>query len=87
MLSKGIKTSELWVVLLLVGSQFLNSTGVDVSLVTDGVMTAQEQVAEIARQLQAETGAEGNQTVWLAIAYVVGRMLLKWRELGQGGTG
>lgn len=86
MLSKGIKTSELWVVLLLVGSQFLTNTGVDVSLVTDGVMTAQEQVAEIARQLQAETGAGANPTGWIAIAYVVGRMLLKWRELGQEGS-
>jgi len=86
MLTKGVKTSELWVVLLLIGAQFLNQSGVDVSLVTDGVATAQEQVAEIARQLQAETGAGANPTGWIAIAYVVGRMLLKWRELGQGGV-
>ncbi len=86
MLTKGIKTSELWVVLLLIGSQFLNHSGVDVSLVTDGVATAQEQVAEIARQLQEQTGAGANPTGWLAIAYVVGRVLLKWREIGQGGA-
>ena len=83
MLKRGIVSSELWVVLLLIGAQFLNNTGVDISVVTDGVATAQEQVAEIARQLQAEIGTGANPTGWIAIAYVVGRQLLKWRELGQ----
>ncbi len=75
----GIKSSELWVVLLLIGNQYLSTIGVD----TTGLTDVQVQVAELAKQLQAQYGTAGPNASWIALAYVVGRQLLKWRELGD----
>lgn len=75
MITKGFKTSELWVVLLLIASQYAQNIGIDLN-------TVQGQVAELAKQIQAQAGDGSDGTMWLAVAYVVGRQLLKWRELG-----
>lgn len=74
MITKGLKTSELWVVLMVLASQYAQSIGIDLT-------TAQGQVADLTRQIHEQAGG-GDQTLWLAVAYVVGRQLLKWRELG-----
>ena len=75
----GIKTSELWVVLLLIGSQALTTAGIDVT----GLTEAQVQVAELAKQIQAQAGVDGIGPTWIALAYVVGRLALKWKDLGR----
>ncbi len=84
MLTKGIKTSELYVVLLFIGLQYLEFRGTSTEVIIDGVMSIKDQVAEIVNQLQGEQGLTGSSTGWLAMAYVIGRQLLKWREIGQG---
>ena len=75
MIKKGVKTSELWVVVLFIISQGMQSVGVDPA-------TTNAQVVELAKQLHAQVGGATGSTLWLAVAYVVGRQLLKWRELG-----
>ena len=83
MLTKGVTTSELWVVLILIAAQFFEITGSDMSIVIDGVVSAQDQVAELAKQLKEQAGTGNVTSTWVAMAYVVGRALLKWREIGK----
>lgn len=84
MLTKGIKASELWVLLLLIASQYFEVTGDQAAIVVDGVSSAQDQVAELAKQIKEKYQMGGVTPTWVALAYVVGRTMLKWRELGKG---
>jgi hypothetical protein len=76
-MTKGLKTSELWVVVLMLLPYVLQQLGIDLGQV--GLTDTQKQVAEIAAQLRA-SGADNQGAQWIALAYVVGRTLLKFKN-------
>jgi hypothetical protein len=77
--TSGAKSTEFWVVAAFLGDLIFQRFGVYEYLGPDQVMTAAEQVGQIASQLRAETGADSALVYLLAGLYVGGRILLKWR--------
>jgi len=85
-ITAGGKTSEFWVVLLLIANIVLEHAGVYELISPEQALTAAEQVQELARQLRGETGSDSSLVYVLASIYVGGRTLLKWRKTEEGGT-
>jgi hypothetical protein len=73
-MKSGAKTSELWVVVAVITPWILQQLGVDMS----DVITNADQLR------QAINTAHKNISdlpVWVAGAYVVGRKVLKWKDI------
>lgn len=67
----GRQTSEFWVVLLVLAPWICNQFGLNYETVT--------QSADQLRQAIEAAHGGSDMPVWVAMAYVVGRKVLKWR--------
>ncbi len=74
-MSKGIKTTELYVVCAVIAVWGLRYLGFDVS-----PEHAQDTVAGIAEQLRGVTAEPDNFGAWIAALYVGGRSLIKLKK-------
>lgn len=73
MISKGFKTSELYVVLIVVVPWVLAQFGIDMGSVDTDAQSINDTIEMI--------HTNSDLPVWLAMAYVVGRKVLKWFEV------
>ena len=83
-MTKGLKTSELWVVLLLLLPHVAQMFGLNIS--TEGLEEIPQHISDLAQAIQAQTGDTGSGTTWLAAIYVIGRQALKWKEVANADT-
>lgn len=72
-LTKGIKTSEFWVVLLILTPWILQQLGVDIG-------AAIQSADDLKEAINAAHQNSGDLPVWVAMLYVVGRKVLKWQQ-------
>lgn len=70
-LVKGGKTSEFYIVLLVLAPWVCQQFGIDYGVVT-------QNADELRQAIEAAHGGS-DMPVWVAMAYVVGRKALKWR--------
>lgn len=73
-MDKGIKSTEFYIVSAVLVPWISQQFGVDLS----AVLSNPDDIATVIRQAQ---GLGGNAPVWVALAYVAGRSILKWRGL------
>lgn len=72
-MQKGLKSSELYVVLAVLAPWVSQQFGVDL-----GAMLANpDDIASVIRSAQDQGGSA---PVFVALAYVVGRVVLKWKK-------
>jgi len=79
-LKPGIKSSELWVVLIVLVTWALRYLGFEVS-----IGDVQSGAVEIAKQLHGITASPDNSGIWLAALYTAGRVIIKVK--GDSGRG
>jgi hypothetical protein len=72
-MQKGAKTSEFYVVIAVLAPWIAQQFGVDLA----GFVANPDDIAGMIKSAHAQGG---NAPVWMAVAYVVGRVILKWRE-------
>jgi len=70
-LIKGAKTSEFYIVLMVLLPWICQQFGVDVATITDN--------ADQLRQAIEAAHGGSDMPAWVAMAYVIGRKALKWR--------
>jgi hypothetical protein len=73
-MEKGIKSTEFYIVSAVLVPWISQQFGVDLS----AVLSNPDDIASVIRGAQ---GMGGNAPVWVAAAYVIGRVVLKWRGL------
>jgi hypothetical protein len=74
-MKSGLRTTELYVVLAVLAKLL----GLDQWLSPQLLDTAQNQVMDLAAQLH-QTGGDNTMAYLIALAYVAGRQILKWRN-------
>ena len=72
-MQKGVKSSEFYVVLAVLAPWIAQQFGVDLS----SFVANPDDIAGMIKSAHAQ---EGNAQVWIALAYVVGRVILKVKD-------
>jgi hypothetical protein len=72
-MQKGAKTSEFYVVLAVLASGIAQQFGVDLSSIA-------ANPDDISGMIKAAQSQGGNASIWIALAYVVGRVILKVKD-------
>jgi hypothetical protein len=72
-MQKGIKSSEFYIVLAVLVPWISQQYGIDLSAVVNNP-------DDISGMIKAAQSQGGNAPMWIALAYVIGRVLLKWRD-------
>ena len=85
MLKKGLASSELWIIGLVIIQQYFANKGIDIPDIPD-ITAAQEQVVALAEKLHDKYGVQNTTSVYLAGIYAVGRVVLKWRAMSVSST-
>jgi len=70
---QGMKTSEFYVVLAVLLPWICQQFGLDASVITDNA-------DELRKAIEAAHGGS-DMPVWVAMAYVIGRKVIKWRAM------
>lgn len=83
MITKSIKTSELYIVAFVLAIWGLDRLGVDVGQVLAVLLGVQQTAADVARQLQGLDVPQGTAGYWLAAAWLAARTALKARGPGD----
>lgn len=74
-MTKGYKSSELYIVTAVLVPWLSQQFGIDLS----GLLAGNPD--DIAAMIKSAQSQGGNMPVWVALVYVVGRVVLKWRGL------
>ncbi len=75
-MTKGIKSSEFYVVLLVVVPWAMQYFGIDLSAL-------QGEATRLAAEVTNVQSQNSDLPVWAAGAYVIGRSFIKWKKLGK----